>query len=165
MRLFLFSVAGLTLVFLAVLAAGFALPATRQGSSERLLPTTPERVVATLLDVESQPRWRPGIVAVERTDNGWTETTDRGEVIAFLLGQATKDRIELHFESSRGYHGNWVGELAEQDGATYLRVTETAITPSPLGRILSRLFFDPEAYATSYLDALEAEVKRREVTS
>jgi hypothetical protein len=165
MRILLFSLGGLTLAFLAVLAAGFALPATRQGSSERLLPAPPERVAATLLDVESQPRWRPGIVAVERTDDGWAETTDRGEVIVFRLGSNEADRIQLRFESSRGYHGTWVGELVERDGATYLQVTETASTPSPLGRILSRLFFDPETYAKTYLDALEAEVKRREVTS
>jgi hypothetical protein len=165
MRIFLFSLAGLTLAFLAVAAAGFALPATRQGSSERLLPATPEQVATALLDVDSQPRWRPGIVAVERTDGGWVETTDRGEVIAFRLGQQRADRIELRFESSRGYHGTWVGEVAERDGATYLRVTETVSTPSPLGRILSRLFFDPEAYAKAYLDALEVEVKRREVKS
>lgn len=165
MRLIFLSMAGVALVFLAVLAAGFALPATRQGSSERLLPAAPERVAATLLDIETQPRWRPGIAAVARTDKGWVETTDRGEVIAFRLVPGAPDRIELRFESSRGYHGHWVGELAERGGTTYLRITETATTPSPLGRILSRLFFDPEAYATSYLDALEAEVKRREVAS
>ncbi len=106
-----------------------------------------------------------GIASVEVTGDTWIERTDRGETIAFRTVQRQPDRIELTFESSRGYHGSWAGELTAQDGGTLLRVTETAVTPSPLGRILSRLFFDPEAYARTYLDALEAEVTRRGAAS
>lgn len=44
---------------------------------------------------------------------------------------------------------------------TALHVSEVATTPSPIGRILSRLVFDPEAFAATYLDELAAEVARR----
>ena len=34
-----------------------------------------------ILDIESQPRWRDGIAGIERTGQGWTEITTRGERI------------------------------------------------------------------------------------
>lgn len=150
---------------LAVVMIGFLLPSTRQGRSERLLPASPALIAETLLDVRSQPAWRRGIASVDVTPDGWTERTVRGETITFRVGQHRPDLIALTFESRRGYHGSWTGELIPQGGGTLLRVTETAVTPSPTGRILSRLFFDPEAYARAYLDALEVEVARRGASS
>jgi len=35
-------------------------------------------------------------------------------------------------------------------------VVERAEVPSPPGRILARIFFDPDAFATDYLAALKA---------
>jgi hypothetical protein len=165
MRFLVYGIGLILAASLAVVMAGFVLPSTRQGTSERLFPAPPALIVETLLDVESQPTWRSGIVSVERTAEGWTEKTDQGETISFRLTRQGPDLVEMAFESSRGYHGSWQGVLVEQDGGTLLRVTETAVTPSPIGRILSRLFFDPEAYARAYLDALEAEVARRRAAS
>jgi hypothetical protein len=165
MRYLLYGIGLLVAASLAVAMIGFALPSTRQGTLERVLPAPPALTLETLLDVESQPAWRRGIVSVERTAEGWIEKTDEGETISFRVTQQRPDRVEMAFESSRGYHGSWQGVLTEQDGGTLLRVTETATTPSPVGRILSRLFFDPEAYARAYMDALEAEMARRGAAS
>jgi hypothetical protein len=165
MRYLFLSLGLLAVMSLAVVVTGFLLPATRQGTSERTLPATPARIAATLLDVESQPGWRDGIAAVEVTQDGWIERTDRGETISFSITQRSDRLIKVTFQSSRGYHGSWTGELIGQDEGTLLRVTETAVTPSPIGRILSRLFFDPEMYARQYLDALAAEVSRRGAAS
>lgn len=75
-------------------------------------------------------------------------------------GSAYADRA--FFESTRGYTGQWQADLATTGaGGTRLTVTEQATTPSPLGRVLSRLFFDPEAFAAAYLDELGAETARR----
>jgi hypothetical protein len=46
-------------------------------------------------------------------------------------------------------------------GGTHIFVTEQATTPAPIGRIMSRLFFDPKAFAHAYLDALVRETTHR----
>ncbi len=159
----------LTLIFgliglaVAILAVGAVLPATRAGTVTRDLPASIEVVHSTIRDIARQPEWRAHIAAVEPGPDGtWTEITTGGERIAFRLTTVAPDLIALSFESTRGYHGAWQADLAATEaGGTRLTVTETATTPSPLGRLLSRLFFDPEAFATAYLDALAAETTRR----
>jgi hypothetical protein len=47
-------------------------------------------------------------------------------------------------------------------GGTELEVLERTTTPSPIGRILSRIFFDPAAFAAAYLDDVAREVARRD---
>lgn len=161
-----------TLILIAVIAlglaasivvAGFLLPQTRSGTSSRTIDAAPDLVRATILDVESQPSWRPRIKTVVREPGGgWTEVTADGERIGFRLLEDSDRRITLQFESNRGYTGRWAADLAPAGaGGTRLTVVEEATTPSPIGRILSRLFFDPKAFATAYLDALSAEVARR----
>lgn len=165
MKLALILLSILVLVAASVAASGYLLPATRQGVSERSFEAPPHVVRAIILDVESQPRWRSGIAAVEPGPTGsgrWTEIKDDGERIAFRVAENRDDAIALGFESTRGYVGSWRARIAASpSGGTELAVTEEAVTPSPLGRILSRLFFDPEAFASRYLDELGAEIARR----
>jgi hypothetical protein len=140
---------------------GAALPATRAGQAECLLPAPPEAVRALILDVRRQPDWRAGIasVTVEVDARGWTETTRAGEVVRFRLLE-TAPAIRLSFASSRGYHGQWTGLLTPEGDGTRLSVTEEATVPGYLNRLLARLFFDPEAYAARYLAELEAALRR-----
>jgi hypothetical protein len=49
--------------------------------------------------------------------------------------------------------------LTPQAQGTQIAVLERAHIPSPLGRILARLLFNPEAFATKYLTALKARVE------
>jgi hypothetical protein len=46
-------------------------------------------------------------------------------------------------------------------GGTHIFVTEQATTLSPIGRMFAHLFFNPEAFANAYLDALAKETQRR----
>ncbi|MFN4274081.1 MAG: hypothetical protein ACK4F5_14825 [Aliihoeflea sp.] len=162
MNIILLSTGAILLAVLAVFGIGLALPDTRTGTSSRVIDVPAYILRAVILDVEGQPRWRSGIVAVERTSSGWIETTARGERIHFQLSEQREDHIGMMFSSSYGYHGRWNGRLTElDDGSSLLEVTEQATTPSPIGRIFSRLFFDPEAYATAYLVELWAEAEAR----
>lgn len=147
----------------SVVASGYLLPASRQGGATRGFEAPPHVVRAIILDVESQPGWRSELVAVEPGPAGtWTEIKPDGERIAFRVIERHDDAIGLGFESTRGYSGRWSARLAATStGGTELTVTEEAVTQSPLGRILSRLFFDPEAFASRYLDELGAEILRR----
>jgi hypothetical protein len=46
-----------------------------------------------------------------------------------------------------------------------ITATEEVTVKSPLGRILSRLFFNPEEFAAIYLKELCSEAERRTVKS
>jgi hypothetical protein len=53
----------------------------------------------------------------------------------------------------------WEAVLTPEGESTRIAVLERATVPSPLGRVLARLFFDPEEFATTYLAALKARVE------
>ena len=164
MKLALNVALGVALVAGCLLLAGLLLPKTREGTATRLIAAPPDLVRRTILDVTAQPEWRSGIAAIEpRPDGGWTEIKADGERIAFRLTEDSASGIALGFDSTRGYTGRWQGRIeAAGDGTTRLTVTEVATIPSPVGRLLARIFFDPAAFATMYLDELAAEVRRRQ---
>lgn len=142
---------------------GWLLPATRERRAETVIAAPPVRIVAVIADVEAQAAWRAGIAAVERTAEGWVEVrgkgAGRGERITFVAEEMGEARIRLRFASDAGYSGSWQAVLMPEGDGTRIAVVERAEVPSPLGRILARLFFDPQAFATTYLAALKARVE------
>ena len=159
MRFLIWFCAGLLLLAGLVMAVGWALPASREGRAEVVIVATPAQIVEVIADVEAQTEWRQGISAVERTAEGWVEVTARGERISFVTEERGEAGIRLRFASDGGYSGVWEAVLVPDAGGTRIAVVERAEIPSPLGRILARLFFDPEAFATTYLAALKARVE------
>lgn len=159
MRLLIWSCAGLVLLAGLVVAVGWALPASREGRAEVVIAAAPAQIVAVIADVEAQTEWRKGVSAVERTAEGWVEVTARGERISFVTEEMSEAGIRLRFASDAGYAGVWEAVLVPDTGGTRIAVVERAEIPSPLGRILARLFFDPDAFATMYLAALKARVE------
>lgn len=91
--------------------------------------------------------------------DGWVEVTARGERIAFVVQEMSEAGVRLRFASDAGYAGTWEAVLAPEGAGTRVSVVERAEVPSPLGRLLARLFFDPEAFDTTYLAALKARVE------
>jgi hypothetical protein len=159
MRLLIWFCAGLLLLAGLVMAVGWALPASREGRAEVVIVATPAQIVEVIADVEAQTEWRQGISAVERRAEGWVEVTALGERISFVTEERGEAGIRLRFASDGGYSGVWEAVLVPDAGGTRIAVVERAEIPSPLGRILARLFFDPEAFATMYLAALKARVE------
>lgn len=159
MRFLIWCCAGLLLLAGLVMAVGWALPASREGRAEVLIGATPAQIVEVIADVEAQTEWRQGISAVERTAEGWVEVTARGERISFVTEERGEAGIRLRFASDGGYSGVWEAVLVPDAGGTRIAVVERAEIPSPLGRVVARLFFDPEAFATTYLTALKARVE------
>lgn len=167
MKILLFAVAGVVLIGIAVMIVGALLPGTRDGTASATIEAPAALVRSTILDVESQPVWRARVKAVERqSDTAWTEIAADGERIAFRLADAGGETLALEFESDRGYVGRWEARLETlPSGATRLAVREQATVASPVGRILSRLFFSPGAFAAAYLEELASEVARRRAAS
>ncbi|PLL14383.1 hypothetical protein C0V75_02805 [Tabrizicola sp. TH137] len=159
MRFLVWICVALLLLAGLVFLVGWLLPATREGRAEVVIAAPPAQIVAVIADVEAQAAWRAGIAAVERTGDGWTEVTARGERISFVAEEMGEARIRLRFASDAGYSGTWEAVLVPDGDGTRISVVERAEVPSPLGRILARLFFDPEAFATTYLAALKSRVE------
>jgi hypothetical protein len=158
MRILILSLAVLLLLVALVFLAGWLLPATREGRAETVIAAPPDRILAVIAAVEAQPDWRE-VGTVTRTADGWEEVTPHGERIAFVADEMTEARIRLRFTSDAGYTGAWEAELAPVAAGTRIAVVERATVPAPLGRIISRLMFDPGAFATTYLAALKARVE------
>ena len=159
MRYLVWAVAAVLLLLVLVTLLGWLLPATREGRAEIVIAAPPSRIVAVIADVEAQPDWRAGVASVERSAEGWVEVTARGERIRFVIAQMGEARIALRFTSDAGYSGDWEAVLTPDAAGTRVSVVERAVVPSPLGRILARLFFDPQAFAITYLAALKARVE------
>jgi uncharacterized protein YndB with AHSA1/START domain len=150
--------AALALLVALVLLVGWLLPATREGRAETTIAAPPDLVLAAIADVEAQPDWRD-IGTVTRTETGWVERTARGERIEFVAEEMTVERVNLRFTSDAGYSGEWQATLVPVDGGTQISVLERATVPSPVGRNIARLMFDPTEFAQTYLAALKAHVE------
>lgn len=159
MRFLIWSLVAFVVLGVVVLVVGWLLPAAREGRAEVVIDAPPAAVVAVIADVEAQGEWRDGIAAVERTAEGWVEVTARGERISFVAEEMGEARVRLRFTSDAGYSGTWEAVLVPEGAETRVSVVERAEVPSPIGRILARLFFDPEEFATTYLAALKARVE------
>lgn len=160
MRILIWSLVAVVLVVALILIIGWLLPATREGRAEITIAAQPDLVAAVIADVETQPEWRD-LGTVSRTETGWFEMTLRGERIDFVADEMSTDRISLRFTSDAGYSGEWQAFLEPVSGGTRISVIERATVPSPLGRIMARLLFDPTEFATTYLARLKARVEEQ----
>lgn len=158
MRPLILSLAAIVLLAALVLPIGWRLPATREGGVQATIAAPPDRVLAVIADVEAQPTWRD-VGAVIRTAGGWVEVTPRGEQITFVAEAMTAAPIRLRFSSDAGYFGEWQAVLAPVAGGARIEVVERTTVPSPLGRIVARLMFDPTTFAAQYLAGLKTRVE------
>jgi hypothetical protein len=158
LRVWILSLVVVALLALVVFLVGLLLPATREGRAETVIAAPPDHVLAVVKNVEAQPAWRD-VASVTRTDMGWVEVTPRGDRITFLAEEMTAARMRLRFESDAGYSGTWEAVLEPLERGTRIKVVERATVPSPIGRIIARLMFDPTSFATRYLTALKARVE------
>jgi hypothetical protein len=143
----------------AVWLIGMILPATRVGRIEGRINAPPAAILATIRAVEGQPQWRADVAGVARMGEGWSETTKRGQVISFTPEEMTEQRIRLRFAADAGFGGTWAADLRADGAGTIITIAETVTIPSPIGRIFSRLFFNPQDFATTYLAELTARVE------
>lgn len=158
MRFLILSLSVLLSLAALTFLVGWVLPATRQGSAEAVIAAPPDRILAVISDVVSQPEWRE-VGTVTRTAEGWEEVTLRGERIAFVAEEMNERRIRLRFTSDAGHFGQWEAMLEPAEGGTRIKVVERATVKSPIGRIVSRLMFDPKAFSAMYLAALKTRVE------
>lgn len=140
----------------AVYLAGWLLSPVCEGRATVLISTPPEKVLSVIADVVAQPDWREDVSRVVRSEDGWDEITTRGETIRFVVERMDAARVSLRFTSDAGYGGTWEAVLSTEADGTRVDVMERVEIPSPIGRLVSRLMFDPEEFANTYLARLKA---------
>jgi hypothetical protein len=158
MRFLIIILVALAIGLALVLLAGRLLPATREGRAQTTIAATPDQVLAVVADVAAQPDWRD-IASVTLTADGWIEQTPRGERITFVAEEMTATAIRLRFTSDAGYSGTWEAALEPVAAGTQISVVERATVPAPIGRLISRLLFDPAAFSATYLAQLKTRVE------
>jgi hypothetical protein len=162
MKMMLAVLAAVVMLSMGAAAWVLVLPATRTGTAIIEIAASPSTIMAVLEDVEAQPNWREGIASVARHNNGWTETTARGEKIDFVWTEQSPLKLSMQFVSDAGYTGEWTAVLEPTASGTELVVTESATTNKLLTRLLAHLFFDPQAYARAYIIALKDRAEELE---
>jgi hypothetical protein len=141
-----------------LILAGLLLPATREGRAQTLIAASPNQILSVIADVESQPEWRE-VKSVSRNASGWVEVPVRGERISFVAEDITPTRVRLRFSSEAGLSGTWEAAMEQVPGGTRVEIVERTTVPSPIGRIVARLLFDPTSFAEEYLAALKARTE------
>lgn len=168
MKFLLYALITFATIALGVYLYGHSLAPIRSGTATNACTAPAHVLLATILDVESQPRWRKTISSIQRTGEAstWVEKTNHREEITFKLLDANQRFVSMSFVSNRGYYGKWRAEFTEHSATvTTITATEEVTVQSPLGRVLSRLLFNPEEFAASYLKELCSEAERRAANS
>ena len=169
----------------AVLLAGIAYVDGRSLPVEHVVTVTedvqkpPAQVYARILDVASEPGWRPEIASVkvlppEAGRACWVETMRDGSTRHSMAVETTPftptppgeitdrekvlgRRVVRMEEPSGGSGGTWVYEVAEtrsNEGGieTRLKITETGYIKSPIGRFLRTHVFGMDRNLRLYAD-------------
>jgi hypothetical protein len=164
MKFFVVALIVISAIFVGVYFIGYTLDPVRSGTSSTECEVSAKELLATVLDVESQPKWRKNVTSVQRANeaSSWLEKTKQGEEITFNVLDSKDKSVSMTFVSNRGYSGKWSADLVEY-GATRTKITvkEEVTVEGPIGRVISRLFFNTEAFASKYLSELCSETRSR----
>ena len=142
------------LALLTATLIGLRLPKTHCAASRIRIHASPEHVWKLVADRTTHPHWRPGIREVELVEiddqPGWVEICQRNIRVRFV--EAYRDapfKLVTRLADSGGpLSGQWTYELQEQNGASMLTITESAVIYHPLIRFFSR-------FVISYYGAMD----------
>ena len=136
------------------------IPSTRKGGASIEIQASAEQILTVLQDVKNQPNWRKDIKAIEMKDGGWTEVTTNNVKTDFRWVSVASQKVELSYASNAGYTGTWIATLTPSATGTRMDVIEQVTIRNPISRLISRIFFDPDAFSRSYLEQLKGKVEQ-----
>lgn len=141
-------------------AAGAQLPASQTTSHNFFVMAAPHEVYELILDVESQPEWRPDIDRVTMNPNGsWVEHTAGGNIAFTLVEDYPPHAYRVTFAADTGYSGEIRGRLRPYNGGTQITITETVTIPAALDRLVARLSSDAQSFKSHYAEDLRAALE------
>ena len=153
----------LVAMFVVVTAIGMALPkdhvVSRTLTLERHSPSVAYNVIT---DFEVGPRWRPGLVKVEKVQarmgmDTWKETYEGGQTLTLRTTEfSIPNRLVRQVADVNGpFTGRWEYDIAKTEtGGSTVKITEYGTVPNPFFRFMSKYVFGQTGEIDKYLKAL-----------
>jgi len=172
MKKILIAAGALALLVGLIALVGAFVPRDHRATCRVRLSAEPARVYALLTDFEAYPSWRPEVESVGRLEPvdgkpAFVERTRQGPMPYSVESSEPERRLVLRIlDEDLPFGGTWTFELAREDDATLLSVTEDGFIRNPLFRALARFVFGYHATLEAYLTHLAehlgepAEVER-----
>lgn len=164
MRILIFSVIGLIVLVLIIVAIGAALPQNHTATRERTFAVPPARLYDAIAKVADYPKWKTGVRAVEvlPTEAGKARFREVGrEPITYEIVEATPpSRFVTRIAQKLPYGGTWTYELSPGSQGTTLRLTENGEVYNPVFRFVSRFIIGHYGTMDKTLDDLTKYVAR-----
>jgi hypothetical protein len=147
------------LVLVALGAASVLLPDVRTSDTSLLIRAEASAIRRAIEDVQSQPQWRKDVREVVVASGTWTEVNTTGQRLVFTWTEQSDTTLAASLRGDMGVAGDWRLTLTPTAQGTDVRLTERLVLREPLGRLLSWIFFDLDAFAQDYLSALRNRVE------
>ncbi len=164
MRWALWTVGIIVGLIAVVVVVGMMLPQSHVASRSAHLRAAPERVWASLTNVDEYAAWHPGVRSVDvlPSVNGrasWLERSKDG-AITYVVTDAEPPRRLVTRIADRNlpYGGEWETVLEPDSDGTRVTITERGEIYNPVFRSLARFVFGYTAAMDATLDALERRV-------
>ncbi|HEX4736796.1 MAG TPA: SRPBCC family protein [Allosphingosinicella sp.] len=151
---------GIAAVLVAAVALlfgiGLMLPRDHVARAARTFAAPPERVAALVREVETQPRWRKDVRAIEVKERGpdfvrYVERSGNGAIAYELREEAPGRRFRSTInDPSLPFGGYWLIDVAPEGTGTRVAIAEHGFVKNPLFRVLS-LLYGQDTTAKTYL--------------
>jgi Polyketide cyclase / dehydrase and lipid transport len=163
-RIALVILGALVILIAIVTIIGYSLPKAHVASRDRTLAATPERLFATLQEVEKFPQWRSDVKSVEvlaRTPAlRWREHGSNGAMTFEVQDVRPPMRLVGRIaDTSLAFGGSWTYAFQPEGTGTRLSITENGEVYNPIFRFMSRFVFGHTATIDRYLADLDAYVR------
>ena len=159
----LIAVAAVILVVtLAIVVAGFFVPAERSFANEIDINAPADKVWQVLTDKKRYTEWQSQLERVEITDDQhWIEyPKDAPEPLSFRLENDSRpSSMEFSYTMGTAINGNWKGEIAPTASGVRLRTIDSCRTNSWLMKIMLAAFFDLDSFAKDWNEKLKQRVE------
>jgi hypothetical protein len=151
-------------LIVAAVLVGLLLPKAHVAARVATIHRPPDEIWKALVEVEGSPRWRPGVVRVEKLADRygnltWREVDRRGRGITYEATESIAPRRQVRqiIERDLPFGGNWVIEIQPAPEGSHVKITEHGEIFNPLFRLMARFFF---GYTQSIDDFLRALGRR-----
>ena len=156
----------LSLVAISALAIaiGWLLLVAHVAKRHAEVPAPPDRVWATITDIDAFPAWRPDVTRVERVAGdrvSWVEHGRNGR-LTFVVERSDPPRtlVTRIADPDLPFGGTWTYEVAPVPRGSAVTITEHGEIYNPLFRFMSRFVFGYDSTMKEYLAALVATGER-----
>ena len=149
-------------VTLAIVVAGFFVPAERSFTNEIDINAPPDKVWQVLTDKKRYTEWQTQLERVEITDDRhWIEYPKGApEPLSFQLENDSRpSSMEFSYTMGDAVHGHWKGEMTSTGNGVRLRTIDSYKTNGWLTKLMMATFFDLDKFAKDWNSSLKQRVE------